>query len=62
MIKRNNGGDNVDFMVKQKKEGDTVDVEDLSMRIRLSGEHNILSKTKKGDIKNFDTNVQKLIR
>lgn len=61
LIKKNYDNDkNIGFMLKTKNDQDTIDVDDLSMRIRLSGEKDLLAEiNKKSSI--IDSNIIKLV-
>src|SRR5438105_6301988 len=69
-LKKDTTDESISFMVKTRNEKDTVDVNDLNMRIRLSTETDLrkvirtTTKTKKSDsepIAILDENLNKLI-
>lgn len=61
-IKKYNNNNNVSFMLKTKREGDTIDIDDLNMRVRLSSEDDLTSNIRENKYKKVDENILKLIK
>lgn len=53
--------DKISFMLKTKNPGDTIDIDDLNMRVRLSSEDNLTDDIKESKYDNIDDTIVKLI-
>ncbi len=60
-LSKNTDNISLDFMMKTKEEGDTKDIDDLNMRVRLSSEYNLIDEMKSNNYKNLDENLKKIL-
>jgi SAM-dependent methyltransferase len=65
-LKKESGGENneeIKFMVKTREPGDTIDVDDISIRVRLSSENNLLKSLRSKNPVNIqlDQRLNKLL-
>lgn len=60
-IRKYKNNDKISFMLKTKSPGNTIDIDDLNMRIRLSSEDDMTDNARDKKYNNIDENLIKLI-